>query len=446
MLLPALLLAVPVRAQHEHAGPMPADSAGHEGMEMAEDTAGAPTPAPLGIPASRAASGTAWQPDATPMRALHARAGAWELMLHGNAFLQYVDEGGSRGSEQLGSVNWVMGMARRPLAGGELGLRAMLSAEPVTVGECGYPVLLQSGEACDGEALHDRQHPHDLFMELAAEYERELTPGLGLQLYGGPVGEPALGPVAFPHRASGEVSPSPPISHHWQDATHISFGVVTAGLFGRSWKLEGSLFNGREPDENRWDLDSAPLDSYSGRLWYLPGERWAFQFSAGRLTGAERAGDGAGAVDVDRYTASGSYVAPRPGGGVWATSAVWGLNREAGAATGSLLLESSLELTPRHALFGRAEWVQKTGHDLALPSPAPEDEVFEVSQLLGGYLYRLPAVRGWEPGIGGRISMSLLPAELEPWYGSRAPVGFGVWLRLAPASMGAGHASPMPPM
>jgi hypothetical protein len=183
----------------------------------------------LGIPQSREGSGTSWLPDASPMYAVHSQAGPWSLMFHGNVFLQYIDEGGERGESQIGSVNWLMGMAQRPLGGGALALRAMVSAEPFTVGECGFPQLLQSGESCNGEPLHDRQHPHDLFMELAAKYDRALTDRVGVEVYGGPVAEPALGPTAFPHRPSSMPYPSAPISHHWLDASHISFGSVTGG-------------------------------------------------------------------------------------------------------------------------------------------------------------------------------------------------------------------------
>lgn len=242
---------------------------------------------PLGIPQTREASGTAWLPDFSPMYAFHWSTDAWNLMLHGNVFLYYLDEGSDRGDEDFGSINWIMAMAQREALGGELTARAMLSAEPATIGECGYPDFLATGEFCDELGfLHDRQHPHDLFMELAAMYERELSERVAIQLYGGLAGEPALGPVGYPHRLSALPNPFAPVTHHWQDATHIVFGVVTAGLFTRNWKLEGSVFNGREPDENRWDLDLDALDSYSGRLWYAD-ERWALQLSGARLTEAE---------------------------------------------------------------------------------------------------------------------------------------------------------------
>jgi hypothetical protein len=434
-----LAVATPLSAQHEH--PMPT-------ADTTETTDRGAMVGPLGIPHSREGSGTSWLPDASPMYAVHAQAGPWSLMLHGSAFLQYVDEGGRRGESQLGSVNWLMGMARRPLGGGELALRAMLSAEPLTVGECGFPQLLQSGESCNGEPLHDRQHPHDLLMELAAKYDRALADRVGMEVYGGPVAEPALGPVAFPHRPSAMPSPSAPISHHWLDASHISFGSVTAGVFGRRWKAEASVFNGREPDEYRYDFDFAPLDSYSGRVSLLPDERWALQLSAGHLTEAEPGEHGAGRVDVDRYTASASHSRLIGGTGAWASTLAWGRNVEAGRGSNALLAESMLDLG-RNVLFGRAEWVRKTGHDLVLP-PELEDEGFGVSQLMGGYARQLAPVAGWVPGIGGRVSVSFVPSSLEPFYGGRASVGFALWASVRPAAMrmgttGMDHGHPMAP-
>src|SRR2546422_8709713 len=195
---------------------------------------------PPGIPESRMGSGPSWLPATPPLHAAHYRLGRWTLMLHGVGFFQYDWQGGSRGSNQVGLVNWAMAAASRPLGGGQLQLRAMLSAEPWTIGSRGYPLLVQSGESYRGAPLHDRQHPHDLFMELAALYERPVGRNLGLSVYLAPVGEPAVGPVAFPHRPSAADDPLAPISHHWQDGTHITFGVVTAGGFTRAGKLEGS--------------------------------------------------------------------------------------------------------------------------------------------------------------------------------------------------------------
>src|SRR2546422_9015919 len=232
---------------------------------------------PLGIPEARMGSGTSWLPDASPMHAAHVVLGDWTLMLHGVGFLQYDRQGGSRGSNQMGLVNWEMAAATRPLGGGQLQLRGMLSAEPWTIGSRGYPLLVQSGESYQGAPLHDRQHPHDLFMELAALYERPVAQNLGLSLYLAPVGEPAVGPVAFPHRPSAADDPLAPISHHWQDGTHITFGVVTAGGFTRGVKLEGSWVNGGGAHAGRTGLGhSAPkLQSHSVRLTANPGPRWS---------------------------------------------------------------------------------------------------------------------------------------------------------------------------
>jgi len=244
---------------HEHhdstgrAAPAPADTARHAPRKFPGDTMrmsgmqGMPE-RPFGMPMTRMGSGTAWLPDASAMRAWHFMAGPWMLMVHGDAFLQYDHQGGPRGDDQVGSINWAMLMAMRQLAGGTLHLHGMASAEPLTIGKRGYPLLLQSGETYQGVPLHDRQHPHDLFMELSALYERPITQRLGVLVYAAPVGEPAIGPVAYMHRPSALNDPFAPLAHHWTDATHITYGVLTAALFTRNVKLEATLFNGREPD------------------------------------------------------------------------------------------------------------------------------------------------------------------------------------------------------
>lgn len=221
---------------------------------------------PLGIPQVRNASGTAWQPDSTPMRAVHFMADDWTLMIHGLLFAGYDFQSTRRGDDDWISTNWVMLMASHPLGGGDLGLRTMLSLEPATVGREGYPLLLQTGESVGGRPLVDAQHPNDLFMEVAADYRHPISDDLGLELYAAPAGEPALGPAAYPHRLSAMADPFAPLGHHWQDSTHIAFGVLTAGFFTKFAKLEGSWFNGREPDANRWDFDLRRPDSYSGRV------------------------------------------------------------------------------------------------------------------------------------------------------------------------------------
>lgn len=393
---------------------------------------------PLGISMSREASGTSWLPDSSPMYAYHRMTGSWLVMLHGNAFLQYIRDGGDRGDDQFGSTNWGMGMARRKVGGGDLMFRAMMSAEPLTVGECGYPDLLATGESCDGEPLHDRQHPHDLFMELAASYERPLSRSIAFQLYGGPVGEPALGPAAFPHRISAMPGPLATIGHHWQDATHISFGVATAGLFGRRWKLEGSLFNGREPDESRYDFDLDRLDSYSGRIWIMPNERWALQASAGRLTEAEAPREtGEGRADVTRTTASATYHQGLGMRGTWASTLLWGRNRAHGLSTDAFLIESNANLDERNVFFGRGEVARKSGEDLVIEDEAPAlaDEVFTVGKLSFGYVRQFANRGALIPGIGAQISLNFIPSDLERFYGSRSPVGLAVFVSIKPQPM-----------
>jgi hypothetical protein len=379
---------------------------------------------------AREGSGTSWLPDETPMYALHRQAGSWTLMAHGNVFLQYLYESGERGSHQFGSINWFMGMADRTLGEGHLGFRGMISLEPATIGGCGYPDLLASGELCEGEAIHDRQHPHDLFMEIAATYDRPLIGSVRWQVYGGPVGEPALGPTAFPHRISAMVSPLAPITHHWFDATHITFGVVTGGIYGERWKTEASVFNGREPDEHRTNFDFAALDSWSGRVWLLPTNRWALQVSAGHLAEAEAGHDGGPRIDVDRATASATYHRRFNDTSIWATTVGWGRNKEPqSSGTNALLAETNVTLRDRDAFFGRFEWSQKSGHDLALESP----DIFTVAKLEAGYTRYLAAWKGLRPGAGIGVSAGIVPASLESTYGSRVNPGIGVYLTLRPS-------------
>jgi hypothetical protein len=383
------------------------------------------------MPPARDGSGTAWLPDETPMYAIHRQSGRWTLMAHGNGFLQYLHESGGRGSGQAGSINWLMGMARRPAGAGHLTIRAMFSLEPWTIRGCGYPDLLASGERCQGQVIHDRQHPHDLVMEIAAEYDRPLAGSVRLQLYGGPVGEPALGPVAFPHRTSAMPNPVAPMTHHWFDATHITYGVVTGALDGRRWKIETSVFNGREPDEARTDFDFGALDSISGRAWLLPTARWALQVSAGRLKEAEADRNGGARRDVNRLTTSATYHHLLAAGTIWASTIGWGRNTEPGLdGTSAWLAETNLTLRDRQAWFGRFELAQKSGSDLAIDIPGP----FTIAKLQAGYTRYLGSWNGWTPGVGGSVSAGIVPGSLTPVYGRRLNPGVGAFLTLRPAA------------
>lgn len=391
---------------------------------------------PLGISSAREGSGTSWLPDSSPMYMLETRTGDWSLGLMANVFAQLISEQGARGDTHFGSVNWVMGMASHPLLGGALRGRAMLSLEPLTLGTCGYPDLLATGEQCNGAPIHDRQHPHDLFMELSLGYSRPLSNDLAFEVYGGPVAEPALGPTAFPHRPSAMPSPIAPITHHWLDSTHISFGVITAGVFGRRWKVEGSVFNGREPDERRYDFDFGTMDSYSGRFWFLPDERWALQVSAGHLAqGEQRAGEVP--ADVDRATASATLDVALASGGHWATTAAWGLNSEQDHTSNGILLESSLNLQERDVIFSRFELVQKSGQDLSIPDVDQHAESW-VSKLALTYVRQIRFAVGSAGllfGLGAGASVNWVPSEFAPAYGGNWPWGFLVFVSLRPAPM-----------
>ncbi len=354
-------------------------------------------------------------------------------MGHGSVFLQYLHEAGARGSEQAGSINWLMGMAEHGAGAGRFTLRGMISAEPWTIGGCGYPDLLATGELCKGEPIHDRQHPHDAFMEIAAEYDRPLAGATRLQFYGGPAGEPALGPVAFMHRPSAMANPLAPVTHHWFDSTHITYGVATAGIYGSRWKVEGSVFNGREPDEERTDFDFGAMDSLSGRVWFLPAREWAVQVSAGHLNEAEAGHAGESPTDVGRVTASVSYQRQIGVGSMWANTIGWGRNSEAGAdATHAWLIESSLAVKDRDVWYGRFETSGKSSHDLV----APGDGLFTVTKLQGGYTRYARGWKGLKPGVGVTVSAGIVPDELRPEYGGRLNAGFGAYFTLRPAMLG----------
>jgi hypothetical protein len=358
--------------------------------------------------------------------------GAGGFMFHENIFVGYDGFNSDRGSERFISVNSVMGMAWYPVGPGELTGRVMLSAESLTVGKRGYPLILQTGETADGQPLHDRQHPHDLFMEVALDYTLPLSSGLAFELYVAPSGEPALGPTAFPHRISAISDPLAPIGHHWQDSTHIAFGVLTAGLFTRHWKLEGSWFNGREPDENRWDFDLRTPDSYSGRLSWNPSDHWNLQVSYGYLSSPEPQ---ATSISVHRMTASVSYDSRLGAAGNWATTFVYGHNIESeGPATPAFLLESNWSPEGHHTLFARAEYVQKTGHDLVLPAEL-EDTRLNVGLLGLGYVYYFGPLSAFMPGLGVRGSAGYVDATLEPFYGTRLPLGLMLFAQLRPEPM-----------
>jgi hypothetical protein len=444
-------LSAQVGHQHHdstaHAAPAPVDSAAPAPSRSPGDTMrmegmrGMPE-RPFGIPMTRMGSGTTWLPDASAMRAWHFMAGSWMLMVHGDAFLQYDHQAGPRGDDQVGSINWGMLMAMRQLAGGTLHLHGMASAEPLTIGKRGYPLLLQSGESYRGEPLHDRQHPHDLFMELSALYERPITQRLGFVVYAAPVGEPAIGPVAYMHRPSALNDPFAPLAHHWTDATHITYGVLTAGLFTRTVKLEGTLFNGREPDEDRYDFDFHALASYGVRLSINPTPHWALGASYGYLKEPEALHP---EENQRRLSASVLHTVRLSRQGEWASALIYGGNRhvrpggeDSGRWEHSLIGESNLQLDGANSVFGRMEYVRKSTEELAIPGTP--DREFDIGTLSLGYVREIAAFQGATLGFGARGAINLVPRALEGAYGSRTPVGLAVFLRVRPTLLAGAHA------
>ncbi|MFL6199123.1 MAG: hypothetical protein ACJ76J_08105 [Thermoanaerobaculia bacterium] len=392
----------------------------HAGHEM-------PMPGMFGpYPMSREASGTAWQPESAPHTGLHTMRGDWHLMAHGFANLVYDEQDGPRGDEKAFGESMLMGMAVRELGPGRLGLRAMVSAEPWTIGDEGYPLLLQTGETADGRTpLVDRQHPHDLFMELAGSYSVDLGKDSSAFLYLGLPGEPALGPPAFLHRFSGMENPEAPLGHHWLDSTHITFGVATLGWVRGGFKLEASSFTGREPDEDRTDIEEPKMDSWSARLSWQPAPDWSLQVSRGFLQSPEQLEPD---VDLDRTTASVLYNRPREDGN-WQTTFAWGRNaKDPGETTDSFLLESALLFAERHTVFGRLEKQENdelSGHG---GDDHHDGEVFDVGKLSLGYTWDALLTDTWKAGLGVLGSLAILPDELEHEYGDR-PVSWMVFLR-----------------
>jgi hypothetical protein len=397
---------------------------------------------PIGVSMERMGSGTTWIPDAVTLPSRRRMLGAWMLMAHGFAFAQYDNQSGERGDDQFGSLNWAMLMATHELAGGRFQARTMLSLDPLTVTKRGYPLLLQTGETYRGVPLHDRQHPHDFWMELGALYQREINKELAWSIYAAPSGEPAFGPVAFMHRPSAMDNPTAPLTHHWQDATHVSFGVLTAGIYSRTWQLESSAFNGREPDENRWNFDPIRLDSYSGRLTVNPTVHWSLAAGYGYLKSPESLNPD---ESMHRIVASVLHGSRLGNDGQWASTFIWGANKHSGQPSWSngFLAESEAIFDKQNTLFGRTELVQKSAEDLVIDNPVvlrsgavlpgfPAAERFNVATLQLGFIRDVARTHWATIGLGAAETLNFVPAPLKPYYGSRNPNGTFIFLRLRP--------------
>ena len=390
---------------------------------LADDMAHTMSGAYGSYPMSREVSGTSWEPDSTPVPGIQEMHGEWMTMLQGNANLIYDNQGGPRGDQQMFSTSMFMGMASRPLGDGTLGLRTMFSLDPL-MGPNGYPLLLQTGETADGvHPLVDRQHPHDLFMELAVTYSHPVGEDSSVFTYVGYPGEPALGPTVFMSRMSGMADPEAPITHHWLDATHISYGVTTLGYVWRNWKIEASAFNGREPDQYRWNFDAPQLDSNSVRLTYNPTDNWSMQVSTGYIHSPEALEPD---VDQRRTTASATYNLPL-GQNNWQTTAAWGRDDlQPGRSLDAYLLESSFTYEQAHTVFGRAERVAKD--ELFSGSDPLAGQAFTVNKFSLGYVYDLPVAEHVKIGLGGVGSLYALPSALDTAYG-RNPASFMLFAR-----------------
>jgi hypothetical protein len=368
-------------------------------------------------PMTREGSGTSWQPDATPLAGVMSTSGDWMLMAHGFVNGIYDKQSGPRGDDKTFTESMAMLMAQRPLGQGKLGLRAMLSLDP-TMGKSGYPLLFETGETANGTTpLVDRQHPHDAFMELSASYSVPLGRDRALSLYGGLPGEPALGPSAFMHRFSGIRNPEAPLTHHWLDSTHITFGVVTLGASQGPFKLEASSFNGREPDQNRWDIETRKFDSWSSRLSYNPTPQWSMQVSYGDLKSPEQLEPD---IRVRRTTASATYQADTRAG-PWQTTLAWGQNFRSGPGTSERLpgwlLESTLVAYEKHTLFGRFE--QVLNDELFQEGQPLAGDRFRIRKLSVGYIYDFAKTGKGSWGIGGLVGIADAPSALDPYYGKR---------------------------
>lgn len=432
--------ATPAPHQHEEepkkdAGDMAGMDHGKGGHEQMASTVN------IGDPMARESSGTAWNPDSAPVygRMKMFKDGGM-LMLMGSAFLRYTSVGSSRDVSAAGkgsrrrfdAPSMLMLMYSRPVdEKAQVGLRAMVSLDPIIQRGYGYPLLYQSGELYRGQPIHDRQHPHDLFSELAATYSYKFNDKNSLYLYAGYPGEPALGPPTFMHRASAMNNPDAPISHHWQDATHITWGVVTAGFSFGKVKIEASAFKGEEPNENRWNFDTPRLDSFSGRISWNPGKNWALQISHGYIKNPEPSEPDL--KILRKTTASATYNKQYSDTQNLASTFVWGQNYGNGERSNSFLFESNYDFD-KNAVFGRLEQVQKSGHDLVLDH-ADEHKVFWVGAYSIGYLRDIYSEKGIDVGLGAQLTVNQNPAGLVPYYGGTIHQGFQVFLRIRPSKM-----------
>lgn len=379
-----------------------------------------------------ASSGTDAQPNSTTTDMLMWQKGNWMLMLHGEAFVNDLQQSEPRGADKFFSTNWLMPMAQRKISrSGTLTLRTMLSLEPATISNRRYPELFQQGETAFGKPIVDGQHPHDFFMEVAALYDYQLWENTLLSIYAAPVGDPALGPPAYPHRASASEDPVAPLGHHLEDSTHIANDVITAGIVFKNFRVEASGFHGREPDEFRWNIDSGKLDSWSTRVTLNPGQNWSMQYSIGHLTSPEALFP---REDVRRMTASLIYNRPLQRGN-WSSMLLWGRNQslQDGNVGNGYLLESTLGFLSKNKAWTRIENVDRTNELLLgenfLPPSFVERYFTRIKAYTVGYDRELGQAHHVSTALGAQFTAYGVPSNLTSTYGAH-PVGVIAFLRL----------------
>jgi len=383
-------------------------------------------------------SGTTWQPSSSPMHMYHKQSGDWLLMFHYNLVAGVNRQGGPRGVTEAESANWFMPMAFHKLGTGTVQLRGMFSFEPFTFPPGGSPLLFQTGETYKGQPLIDRQHPHDFFMELSAQYTLPVGERGTWFTYFGYPGEPALGPVAFMHRASSSENSSAPLSHHLQDSTHISFGVLTTGFTYRWLKLEGSIFNGREPDENRYNFEAHRWNSRSARLSIMPNLNWTAQVSYGFLRSPEGQEPD---TDIRRATASLQYNRPLHRGN-WASAFIWGRNHTSSPTETHNLngntLESTVNFLDKNYLYTRLELVDKNellrASDRALLGITDDHPSFRIGAYTFGGARDLWNTDKVSFAIGSDLTFYSKPSILDQIYGN-SPVSWKLFFRIRPGKM-----------
>ncbi len=379
-------------------------------------------------------SGTSAQPTSTPAPMLMTRKGRWLLMFHANVFVLDEQQSSSRGGDKFFSTNWFMSMAQRRLGPGVFTTRAMLSLEPATITGRRYPLLFQQGETAFGVPIADGQHPHDFVMEVAALYDLKLGERSLLSFYFAPVGDPAIGPAAYAHRASAFEDPVAPLGHHQEDSTHIADDVVTIGLTYRIARIEASAFHGREPDESRWNIDQGKIDSWSTRLTIEPGKNWSGQYSYARIKSPEAL---FASEDQERMTASVMYNRPFHKGN-WASTILWGRTRslEDNSLFNSYLFESTVRFHARNYVWTRIENAERSNELILGENPLPpgfqEQPIGRIQAYTFGYDHDLELVPHLS-AIGAQVTTYGVPIQLRPIYGQH-PAGVAIFVRLRPVS------------